>query len=727
MESKQRSLKRPRVAVDHHDEDTVEDRGIVKKGKTDSRRSLFVRSLPNNATSESLTNFFSQYFPVKHATVVVDHESQESKGYGFVTFADADDASEAKATLDKKVWDGKHLRIEVAEPRQRNVTTKDSAPVPAWKLAREESLRHPPKLIVRNLPWSIKSSEQLSKLFASYGKVKFADLPQKKGKLKGFGFVTLRGKQNAENALQGVNGKELDGRMLAVDWAVEKDEWEQRNEVEKPGRKGPKDARESKQDDGEEEEQARGSDSGLPAEAQPKSQDTELDADMDNFLKNHLQNMDDEDENEDESNNESDNKGKTRAGKMGESRPKLETTDNSTTAFIRNLPYSATDEQLKAFFGHFGKIRYARVVMDKTTGNSAGTGFVCFFSQDDVQQCIKHAPQSMKLDASVKHSILQDEGADSTGRYTLEGRLLQVSQAVKKEEAAHLADVSSAKRREKDKRRLFLLNEGSIGSNSPLYQLLSEPEIRMRQASTAQRRKLIQTNPSLHVSLTRLALRNIPQNFDSKELKELARKAVVGFAEDVKGGHREPLSKEENARDRKEAKEQERQRKLKGKGIVRQAKIVFEGAEGSKVPEKSGAGKSRGYGFIEYSSHRWALMGLRYLNGYQLQGPEGRKQRVVVEFSIENAQVVQRRRHTEEKSSQGPSNPGQTARGAQSRRNIVKKGDRKSLVTETREDATPVTETSHKINQAPGDDIQQKLMVRKRLTRKKKAAARGKR
>ena len=143
----------------------------------------------------------------------------------------------------------------------------------------------------------------------------------------------------------------------------------------------------------------------------------------------------------------------------------------------------------------------------------------------------------------------------------------------------------------------------------------------------------------------------------SKELKELARKAVVGFASDVKAGIRQPLSKEELARGAEESREAEKVRKAKGKGIVRQAKIVFEGVEGGKVREDSGAGRSRGYGFIEYTSHRCALMGLRWLNGHSIEAhgsqdtgvndSRERKKRLITEFALENAQVVGRRRGRE--------------------------------------------------------------------------------
>jgi len=203
--------------------------------------------------------------------------------------------------------------------------------------------------------------------------------------------------------------------------------------------------------------------------------------------------------------------------------------------------------------------------------------------------------------------------------------------------------------RDKDKRRLYLLSEGTVASGTPLYELLAPSEVKMREDSAMQRKKLVQGNPTLHLSLTRLSIRNLPRNIASKDLKALAREAVVGFAKDVKSGTRAQLSKEEEARGGDEMRDAEKQRKAKGKGIVRQAKIVFEGREGAKVSEDSGAGRSRGYGFVEYSSHRWALMGLRWLNGHALENISGKKQRLIVEFAIENAQVVSRRKEREEK------------------------------------------------------------------------------
>jgi nucleolar protein 4 len=268
---------------------------------------------------------------------------------------------------------------------------------------------------------------------------------------------------------------------------------------------------------------------------------------------------------------------------------------------------------------------------------------------------------------ALKHSVLQNENADPTGRYTIDGRVLQVARAVNKREATKLEEEGVSRRlvRDKDKRRLYLLNEGTIPSNSPLYKKLSPSEIKMREESYKQREAFIKKNPALHLSLTRLSIRNIPRHITSKDLKQLARQAVVGFATDVKAEKRQPLSKEEQQRSRETMKELDYLRKTNKQGIVRQAKIVYETREGTKVPEKGGGGRSRGYGFIEYYTHRHALMGLRWLNCHAVEIPANpdneerdKKKRLIVEFAIENAQVIKRRNELQarekEKAKEGP-------------------------------------------------------------------------
>ncbi|KXH62192.1 RNA recognition domain-containing protein [Colletotrichum salicis] len=763
MSSPGKPLKRSRAEEDEHDAlvaaavaeniaaDAVSE-PKAKKARTEANRSLFVRSLPATATSESLTDFFSEHFPVKHATVVLDKATKASRGYGFVTLTDAEDATEAKKKLNNILWEGRRIKVDVAEARTRD--SKESAVGAAASSAKQkraddlEESRKAPKLIIRNLPWSIKSSAQLGALFRAYGIVKFADLPQNKGKLKGFGFVTLRGKKNAEKALE-MNGKTIDGRTIAVDWAVGKDEWEKANGAREEER-DPKKKKQKEEEEDDEEEPAEDENAGKEL--------TGADADLENFMKNHIMNLEDEeDEDEDEDKDEDEELSDGEDSEDEEEKKPVKkaptSTDNTSTLFIRNLPFTVTDDQLKEHFVKFGPVRYARVVMDRATDRPAGTGFVCFVNEEDSKACIKGAPRTQVNTLPTKHSVLQDESADSDGRYTLDGRLLQVAQAVSKDDAERLAADGSAKRREKDKRRLFLLNEGQLDTRSALYHKLTPNEVKMREDSAKQRKKLVQGNPSLHISLTRLAVRNIPRNIGAKELKELARKACVEFATDVKEGRRQPLSKEEKVRGAKEDKDAEHDRKLKRKGIVRQAKIEFESREGTKVPETSG-GKSRGYGFIEYSSHRWALMGLRFLNGYSMENEHGKKQRLIVEFAIENASVVARRKANEKNLDRNKPNAQAGPQAAQNGRKAgkfdKKNGDKElpnmASVKDQKKGGKkgkkgnlnkgPKVETEEKGEKKSGgdkapagkvdrEDVKPLLIARKRLMRKKKASSRG--
>jgi nucleolar protein 4 len=652
-------VKRPRVSADgDFDAGELTEREAKRpKSSTsdtakDQRRTLFVRSLHASVTTERLTEFFSQTYPLKHATVVLDPQTHISKGYGFVTFADAEDAQAAAAELNNTSLDGRKIKVEKAEPRHREIAEDGGRSRPSSKAAELKAEREkkrkellPPKLIVRNLPWSIKKSEDLAALFQSYGKVKYADVPQRSPKVQaGFGFVVLRGRKNAEKAMAEVNGKVVDGRPLAVDWAVDKETWEKlQNEEHLAGDGEPAQLSSGAEAKDTEKEHCSDSEAALGVVGDEDMDSSGDEANIVNGVRIEDQDMAAVDSEIDEL-----------EGTGPEDEDAKEAP--STTVFIRNLPFTSTDETLKAHFSHFGAVRYARIVFDQETERPRGTAFVCFFNEEDAKSCVKNAPKSQPLaptttdkkrkSEALTRSVLQNEATDPTGQYTLEGRVLQVSKALSKSDATRREAEGSSKRelRDNDKRRLYLLSEGTIPRGSKLYEKLGATEINIREASTKQRQKLMKSNPSLHMSLTRLSIRNIPRSVTSKDLKALAREAVVGFATDVKNGLRQPLSKEELKRAADSMKAADRLRKQQGKGIVKQAKIVFEGREGAKVEEKSGAGRSRGYGFIEYVSHRAALMGLRWLNGHAVQSGDAEKsKRLIAEFAIENAQVVTRR------------------------------------------------------------------------------------
>jgi nucleolar protein 4 len=682
-------------------------------------RTLFVRLLPPSITSEDLTSHFSQSYPIKHAVAVLDNKTKQCKGFGFVTFADELDAGQAMQELDGSELHGRKIKLERAQVRHRGEDEHSGIPRASKPLPERQP---PPKLIVRNLPWSISNTDKLTHLFLSFGKVKDVILPRSSdGKLRGFGIVLLRGRKNAEKALQSLNGKDIEGRTLAVDWAVGKEAWEEAKQadVEKEDDDDPKlDVFDPIVPD----------DSDILEEGDEQEDGTENSASTGGLHDDIEEPQLDPDLSENSEDNEPEDE---------EDIPKGPDRTDSTI-FIRNLPFTCTDDALTDHFESFGQVRYSRVVYDPTTEKPRGTGFVCFLREIDAITCVKEAPRTTTASQNDHRTstVLQDYSNDPSGRYTMDGRVLIVSKAVKKEDADKLRQngIDFRNQRDKDKRRLYLLNEGKISSKSPLFSKLSPSEVKLRDASVKQRKTLVESNPSLHLSLTRLAIRNIPKFISSKELKALAREAVVGFATDVKEGLRERLSKEELARGGDEMKEAERLRKVKGKGVVKQAKVVFESEKGSKIPEADGAGRSRGYGFIEYYTHRSALMGLRWLNGHEIDhksikdarkgakiDAEDRKKRLIVEFALENVNVVNRRREREQGVGRRTDPKTQQDQATEeSRKKSVDKGDKHNSVNDG-EESPKTKQDESKIKLAR----RQQIIAKKRMARRarKKGAA----
>ena len=81
------------------------------------------------------------------------------------------------------------------------------------------------KLYVGNLAYSIGDGE-LQRLFAAHGSVASAQviMDRDTGRSKGFGFVEMGSDQEAQAAIQAMNGAEVEGRPLTVNEARPKPE-----------------------------------------------------------------------------------------------------------------------------------------------------------------------------------------------------------------------------------------------------------------------------------------------------------------------------------------------------------------------------------------------------------------------------------------------------------------------------------------------------------------------
>lgn len=618
---------------------TVADDGL-------DRKTIFVRSIPFDATSEELSEFFSQFVPVKHA-VIVNDENQKSRGFGFVSFTMDDDTLLALVEARKSKFKGRMLRVDIAKRRERKDTRgagNAATSAPAFKREQEAPVeKRRARLIVRNLPWSCKKPDVLKKLFSRYGAVFDAYIPKKKGgQMCGFAFVTMKKDSAAKKAVEESVGLKIDGREVAVDLAIEKSKWEEIKEDE---------VEEAEEEVEEEEEDL------TKAGENDDEEENDSDNEEDNAEFDNLNEIDPDAEVDDDVELKIEEEEEEKV-----SRPKANRQE-AYSVFVRNIPYDATAESLKEHFERFGDVKYALPVIDKESGLAKGSAFVAFTKEESYADCLDNAPT-----AAATSMLIADDVSPS---YVYEGRILSITSAVDRDSASRLAEKNSEKRKEalgkapgeRDKRNLFLLNEGRITENSKLAQFISRTDLELREKSYKLRVQQLNKNPTLHLSLTRLAIRNLPRAMNAKALKALGRKAVVQFATEVKEEKRLGLSKEEVTRSVKhkhdtgefQKADPDAKRKTKLTGVVKQAKVIME------VKGSGEQGRSRGYGFIEFRDHKTALMGLRWLNAHEVIIPEIlegltdeekkmaeleglSKRKLIAEFAIENAQVMKRRR-----------------------------------------------------------------------------------
>jgi RNA recognition motif-containing protein len=79
---------------------------------------LFIGSLAWATNDDSLRDFFSQVGQVVSANVIVDRETNRSKGFGFVEMSSDDEAKAAVEQLNGKDLDGRAIVVNEARPRE---------------------------------------------------------------------------------------------------------------------------------------------------------------------------------------------------------------------------------------------------------------------------------------------------------------------------------------------------------------------------------------------------------------------------------------------------------------------------------------------------------------------------------------------------------------------------------------------------------------------------------
>ncbi|XP_014814103.1 PREDICTED: cold-inducible RNA-binding protein isoform X4 [Calidris pugnax] len=93
-------------------------RALVRMASDEGK--LFVGGLSFDTNEQSLEQVFSKYGQISEVVVVKDRETQRSRGFGFVTFENIDDAKDAMMAMNGKSVDGRQIRVDQAGKSSEN-------------------------------------------------------------------------------------------------------------------------------------------------------------------------------------------------------------------------------------------------------------------------------------------------------------------------------------------------------------------------------------------------------------------------------------------------------------------------------------------------------------------------------------------------------------------------------------------------------------------------------
>ena len=80
---------------------------------------LYVGNLPFSATEDSVRALFAPHGAVEKLSLITDRDTGRPRGFGFVEMSNAD-ASRAMQALNGKDFEGRALRINEAQDRERS-------------------------------------------------------------------------------------------------------------------------------------------------------------------------------------------------------------------------------------------------------------------------------------------------------------------------------------------------------------------------------------------------------------------------------------------------------------------------------------------------------------------------------------------------------------------------------------------------------------------------------
>lgn len=81
---------------------------------------VFISGLPQRVSEGELTEVFSDFGPVKSLRIVKDHQTKQSKGFGFIEMMNEDEALEAIKHMNGQRYYENTIRVNIADDKPQS-------------------------------------------------------------------------------------------------------------------------------------------------------------------------------------------------------------------------------------------------------------------------------------------------------------------------------------------------------------------------------------------------------------------------------------------------------------------------------------------------------------------------------------------------------------------------------------------------------------------------------
>ncbi|KAG6503574.1 polyadenylate-binding protein RBP47-like [Zingiber officinale] len=183
-----------------------------KRSDLASDHSIFVGDLASDVTDTLLYETFSiKYSSVKGAKVVIDANTGRSKGYGFVRFGDENEKKLAITEMNGVYCSTRPMRVGLATPRKSSGGFGPNGVSSAGSQSDVDSANT--TVFVGGLDPDV-SEDDLKEAFSQYGEIASVKIPLGKQ----CGFVLFVHRNNAEEAMQQLNGTTIGKQTVRLSW-----------------------------------------------------------------------------------------------------------------------------------------------------------------------------------------------------------------------------------------------------------------------------------------------------------------------------------------------------------------------------------------------------------------------------------------------------------------------------------------------------------------------------